>query len=222
MGVKAIPVETINNRLPKESNLTALYYIDNHISKSGIIRRKVMCRCICGNVKDCIVADLIRGNPLSCGCSSIGRKSKYKFGDASIYKKWYDMRERCYNPKNPSYKNYGAIGVTVCDEWKNSYEPFAIWALNSGYSPELQLDKDINGDGKLYSPETCSWVTQLKNMSNRTCSVKYNFKGQLLTIPEISRLTGILQSNLKSAIINGKSIDEAVNPPDKTPKFKRY
>lgn len=225
MGVRAIPIETINKRLPADSKLTAIEYIENHVSKSGIYRRKVLCKCSCGKEKHCIVADLIRGNPLSCGCVTRGRKSGYKYGDATIYKRWYDMRERCYNPENPSYKHYGAIGVTVCDEWKNNYESFAIWALNNGYSPDLQLDKDLKASekpGKLYSPDTCTWATPLENMSYRKSSVKYLFQGQNLTIPQISRLTGVLQANIKAAIKAGKTIEQAVKPEKRTPKFKIY
>jgi len=225
MATRAIPIETINKRLPAESKLTAIEYVDGHVSKSGTHRRKVRCKCVCGKEKKCVVADLIRGNPLSCGCSYKGRKPGYKFGDSTIYKRWYDMRERCYNPKNRSYKNYGAVGVIVCPEWRNDYQAFAIWSLENGYSPELQLDKDIKAlekPGKLYSPDTCTWATPLENMSYRKSSVKYLFQGQNLTIPQISRLTCVLQANIKAAIKAGKTIEQAVKPEKRTPKFKIY
>ena len=137
----------------------------------------------------------------------------------SCYKKKY------YKNKNRSYKNYGAVGVIVCPEWRNDYQAFAIWSLENGYSPELQLDKDIkakNKPGKLYSPDTCTWATAIDNMSNRKSSIKYPFKGQNLTIPQISRLTGVLQSNLKAAIKAGKTIEQAVEPEIKKPKHKLY
>ena len=223
MGAPKLKISVINKRKPKQSKLTAISYLKPHISKSGSVRSVVKCLCVCGKEKNCVVSDLIRGNPLSCGCSSKrGRKSIYAIGNAVLYKIWHNMRERCYNPDSVNYKNYGKKGVIVCDEWKNSYESFAYWSLNNGYSPGLQLDKDIKGDGLLYSPNTCTWVMRLKNMSNKINSVKYDFKGEKLTIPEISRLTGVLQSNIKAAIRNGKTIEEAVYPKKKPPKFKRY
>lgn len=37
---------------------------------------------------------------------------------------WANMIQRCYNPKNCSYKNYGARGISVCDLWRWSYAAF--------------------------------------------------------------------------------------------------
>jgi hypothetical protein len=35
-----------------------------------------------------------------------------------IYKTWHGMMQRCSNPKNISYKYYGARGIKVCESWK--------------------------------------------------------------------------------------------------------
>lgn len=56
------------------------------------------------------------------------------------------MRIRCYNPKDKRYERYGGRGITVCDEWRNSFEAFRDWALSNGYSDELTIDRiDTNG-----------------------------------------------------------------------------
>lgn len=221
MGARQITIEELNDRIPEQSRLKALEYLpESHVSPSGIKRRRVNCLCECGENHICVVSDLLRGNPLSCGCRKRGRKSIYRYGDAALYKRWYDMRNRCHNEKASNYKQYGAKGVRVCKEWVNDYEAFAKWSLDNGYSPELQLDKDIKGNGKIYSPKTCAWVTALEHSSYKKTAVRYEYNGELLTIPEISRKTGHLQAVLKAAVKAGKTIEQAIGP--KTPKFKRY
>lgn len=81
-----------------------------------------------------------------------------------LYATWRSMVSRCHNPKNPHYKNYGALGVTVCSEWKNSIKEFVDWAENNGYKKGLFLDKDVKSTGvKTYSPDTCKFVTRTVN-----------------------------------------------------------
>lgn len=221
MGVKAILIEEINERLPINSKLKAVKYIDCHVSTSGNTRRMVFCQCECGNTKNCVVGDLIRGNPLSCGCSKRGRKQIHTEESKILYKKWQDMRGRCYDEKNYNYKTYGAKGVRICDEWLNDFNCFFEWSLSNGYVIGLELDKDILGAGKLYSPATCKWVTHLENMSATSKTVRFNLYGEMLTLPEISRKHNILQSVLKGRIKAGKTIQEAVEYKPE-PKFKKY
>lgn len=82
--------------------------------------------------------------------------------DKNIYFVWKDMERRCYNPDEPSYKNYGAVGVHVSNEFK-IYSKFKNWYINNyNELPKgvLQLDKDClsslkNFSNKIYSAETC-------------------------------------------------------------------
>ena len=82
-----------------------------------------------------------------------------------IYNLWTSMRQRCNSKKALKYHCYGGRGIRVCDEWNNSFEPFCKWALSSGYSEGLTLDRKDND--KNYSPGNCKWSTREEQMSNR-------------------------------------------------------
>lgn len=75
-----------------------------------------------------------------------------------IYRCWADMIKRCHSPlKYPTY-----IPCWVDERWKY-FMAFRAWYLEQAPKMGDQLDKDFLGDGKLYSPETCCFVSRLFN-----------------------------------------------------------
>lgn len=64
----------------------------------------------------------------------------------------YDMMRRCYNPNSIAYKQYGAKGITVCQEWHDR-ETFRTWALANGYKKGLRINRIDPTKG--YTPENC-------------------------------------------------------------------
>lgn len=83
----------------------------------------------------------------------------------NLFKRWQNIKARCYNPKAKRYERYGGRGIVVCDEWLHDFAAFANWAVQSGYLRELQIDR-IDNDGP-YAPNNCRWVTPLENSRNR-------------------------------------------------------
>lgn len=82
-----------------------------------------------------------------------------------LYSVWCTMKSRCYNPQTKSYPYYGAMGITVCPQWRNDYPAFKAWAERSGYRPGLTLDRRDNNRG--YSPDNCKWSTRREQVRGR-------------------------------------------------------
>jgi hypothetical protein len=126
---------------------------------------QVKCLCSCGKEYICDLSGLLRGNNKSCGCLYNETLKKcmgltHGMSYTKLYRAWEAMRRRCKNSKDISFKNYGARGIKVCDEWNNP-EVFIKWALNNGYSPGLTIDR-IDNDGN-YCPDNCQWITKSEN-----------------------------------------------------------
>lgn len=142
------------------------------------------CKCDCGNEKIVERSQLKNEKTKSCGCLVKERATEanitHGMSGTKIYKIWYGMKTRCYNSVSPKYKNYGARGIEICDEWLNSFETFYIWSMDNGYKEGLTIDRiDVNGN---YEPSNCRWVDNKVQANNKTNNVYiiYNNKTQTL------------------------------------------
>ena len=134
------------------------------------------CKCICGNESTVLGNNLKRGTTKSCGCKSSRLFLKEKvtthgLSNTKTYNSWRAMKDRCYCKSHSEYKRYGALGVTVCERWKNSYQNFL---KDMGERPENHSLDRIN-PFENYSPENCRWATY-KEQANNT-RIKYLAKG---------------------------------------------
>jgi len=122
------------------------------------------------------------GNTTQCkSCKTIEQNTTHGDSGTRLFNIWNHMRYRCSNKSHSKYKYYGAKGVKVCGEWQNSYEAFKKWSLVNGYDETKEIDKDIicnknKISPKIYSPNTCLWVTKQENLKQRTGSDKYRIK----------------------------------------------
>lgn len=136
-------------------------------------RVKWICKCECGNYKSISATHLKSGATTSCGCYQKEKASEsnktHNKTHSSLYNRWKSIKQRCNNPNNKSFPNYGGRDIKICEEWMN-FENFYNWAINNGYSKELQLDRiDNNGN---YEPNNCRWAKAIDNNHNRRNTVK--------------------------------------------------
>ena len=135
------------------------------------------CQCECGKTIIAHSQRLKLGKTQSCGCYNsdliIARNianTKYNARNNRLYRIYYGMKTRCYNPNEKEYPRYGGRGIKICSEWLESFETFQTWALSHGYSAELSIDR-INNDGN-YEPSNCRWATAKEQANNRSTNKK--------------------------------------------------
>jgi len=131
-------------------------------------RRLWTCVCTCGTTTTLTTNRLNQGNDVSCGC--FRRLGGQRHGHTNerdktgTYQSWSAMKERCYNPKNPNYKYYGARGIRVCFRWRKRFENFLA---DMGLRPDgkMSIERlDVNGN---YTPSNCCWIPHADQSKNR-------------------------------------------------------
>lgn len=143
------------------------------VAKRGYYRY-FECKCECGNVKIIAMGALRKGVTKSCGCLMNEVKhlpkpckwtENHPYVGTRLYNIWCGLKKRCYNPNDRAFKWYGGRGITVCQEWNTRFISFREWAMQSGYSDSLTIDRiDVNGN---YEPGNCRWITIQEQQRNR-------------------------------------------------------
>lgn len=126
------------------------------------------------------------------------------------YNAWKNAKHRCYDEKCDHYYLYGDRGVKMCERWLNNFDAFIA---DMGKCPKgMSLDRiDRNGD---YCPENCRWADGIVQATNRSITRFFEYNGERLTIPEMSRRFGIKRSTLSMRIYSyGWTVREAVETP---------
>lgn len=174
-----------------------------------------LCKCDCGNEFIALTNHLRNGSVQSCGClrreiaihkaKTINTKhGKHK---TRLYKIWAAIKGRCFNKNNCSYKNYGARGITICDEWLNDYPAFEKWANENGYNDALTIDRiDVNGN---YCPNNCRWATKREQQNNRRDCRYITYKGETKTMAEWARALHISYNRIEGRLSRGWPIEKA-------------
>lgn len=191
--------------------LIVLKQIEDYVVPSGRHHPQWLCSCDCGkeNVK-VLGTSLKNGHTRSCGClrEENLKTASTTHGDSysKLYGVYKSIIDRCYNPNNKRFKDYGGRGITVCDEWKDSYISFKMWAMSSGYKDGLSIDRENNDLG--YSPSNCRWATRIVQQNNMRRNHIVDYNGQSKTIAEWSRELNISYDKLWNVIKKGLTIED--------------
>ena len=161
-----------------------------------------LCKCDCGNITTAYGMHLKSGASKSCGCliseKSRERATKHGLSSSKIYPIWKSMNQRCTNPNDKRFNNYGARGIKVCDEWKNDFQTFYDWAMANGYADDLTIDRiDVNGN---YEPSYCRWATPIEQANNATQNHFITYNGKTQTMAQWAKETGIKYTTIRARI----------------------
>ncbi len=146
-----------------------------------------LCICDCDGTVETLAYDLKRGGTRSCGCfqletiAAIGRitgrincaagirartvhSHTWAGGCSRTYRSWQMMKNRCTNVNFKQWDDYGGRGITVCEQWLNSFE---VFLADIGERPDgMTLDRYPDNDGN-YEPGNCRWATPKEQQMNR-------------------------------------------------------
>lgn len=178
------------------------------------------CDCDCGTKDVLVCGEVLRNKSHfhSCGChkKEILKAVNTKHGDTPgghwnrLYRIWSLMKDRCNNPNTQAYKDYGARGIRVCDEWL-SYIAFKEWAMTHGYEEALTIDRiDVN---KGYQPDNCRWVSMSEQAKNRRFCVYITIDGVKHHMAEWGRIYHIQPTTISARIRSGWDPVRAVTTP---------
>jgi hypothetical protein len=137
-------------------------------------------RCDCGKEKPLPISRVRTGITKSCGCLKVeilkvvNRTHGQRY--TKEYRTWTAIKGRCHVATNKDYPNYGAKGLTVFQEWRDSFEAFFAH-IGLAPTPAHQIERKDNRRG--YEPGNVKWATVIEQSCNRSTSLLWTIEGHL-------------------------------------------
>ena len=200
----------------KASNLTGQRFsrlvVQSICRQDDSNRMHWLCLCDCGNTIVARADNLKQGLTRSCGClrietTGVGAVTHGMCG-TSEYEIWKGIKKRCCVEDYIEFPQYGGRGITMCDEWKESFEAF-YRDMGPRPSPEHSIDRRDNNKG--YSKENCRWATLVEQANNRRDNLYFDFDGDRKTLTEWCREFGLNYNRIRYLILKkGMSFEDAI------------
>jgi hypothetical protein len=181
---------------------------------------KWQCRCTCGLNVVVYSSALLSGRTQSCGClhDECSNKAKTHGHGRTGAKRspehriWDAMIQRCTNPNNKHYKNYGNRGIKVCPRWRD----FAQFYRDCGPRPSPKHTIERVDNDKGYAPANCKWATRKEQQNNRRNNRLLCFKGATKTLTQWAETLGMSPGAVAARIRLGWSTERALTVPVRT------
>lgn len=184
----------------------------SYADPEGCKQTRWTCRCRCGTIKESVMyGSLTQGKSQSCGClrrEKLSRFTKARFAKSlpRLHKReygiWMGIKTRCFNANHASYERYGAMGVTMCERWRNSFEAFFE---DMGPCPEMLTIDRIDNNGN-YEPGNCRWATRRQQAVNKSNIPLYPYQGEMLCISDIARRANVDYTRLLTRYFNPEEV----------------
>ena len=148
------------------------------------------CRCSCGKVLTVFTKALKRGMSRSCGCT----KERHSASATPEYAAFRRMKNRCFNPKVPDFRLYGARGISV------RFATFGEFLADIGPRPSPLHSVDrINSNGH-YEPGNVRWATAREQANNMRVNRILTLGSESHSLAEWGRITGLSREVIEKRI----------------------
>lgn len=174
---------------------------------------RVVCKCSCGNEHTVWRGSLRSGRTKSCGClhDEAAAKSRLTHGHSRTgawsltYSCWAAMIQRCTNPKNSRWDDYGGRGITVCERWLK----FENFLADMGEKPDRSMSIERVDNNGNYEPTNCVWIPLSEQTRNRRpYGERFSVGGRTLTISQWSDELGVSVMGLRNRLYRGWTVEQ--------------
>lgn len=176
-------------------------------------RIKVLCRCDCSSEIFVRCLSLAHDNTKSCGClkreATSARSRTHGLSKSPTYFTYLNMVNRCMDPENKKFADYGGRGIQVCAPWLASFEFFLA---DMGIRPKGTTIDRKNTDGN-YEPGNCRWATWKEQQNNKRSNRIIEFRGQQRNLAEWAEITGLSHSVIHYRLKRSWSVEESLTTP---------
>jgi len=196
----------------KFGRLTVISRAQNNIQNRAMWN----CVCDCGGGKTTLGVTLRNGRTKSCGCLrselNIERFTVHGCTNTPEYAIWMSMKQRCNNPSNKEFSNYGNRGIKICERWYT----FKNFLADMGNKPGNNFSIERVDNSKGYNPDNCIWGTGFEQANNTRKNVFLDIKGEKNTVAQWCRLSGVSVQTVHYRLRHGWEHEKAVFQPAKT------
>lgn len=126
------------------------------------------------------------------------------------YTRWKSMMQRCTNPAASNFKNYGARGITVCAQWRESFD---VFRADMGECPDKDMTLDRIDNLRGYEPGNCRWATKAQQNQHRWGVLQLTHAGRTMNATQWAEELGISANTLRSRLRLGWSLERALTTP---------
>jgi hypothetical protein len=173
-------------------------------------------RCDCGKTFSAQKSNIVGTVRMDCG-HSIRKHGTAPPNSHShpLYKVWWHMIDRCQNPNNKSFIDYGARHISVCKRWRQGNATktgFEYFLSDMGERPDGHTIERIDANGN-YEPNNCRWLAKADQSKNRRGVKLIQIGDRIQTIPDWCSENGIDYWTARQRIRRGWAPERAVTEP---------
>jgi hypothetical protein len=118
------------------------------------------------------------------------------------------MCQRCFNPNEDHFANYGGRGITVCERWRR----YPNFLADMGEAPPKMTLERIDNNGN-YEPGNCRWATKAEQARNRRTNVYLTHNGKTMCATDWAIALGVAKQIITNRKKAGWSDERCLTQP---------